>query len=302
MNETGYAGVLRAASAVTTATALLLGAAAAGAADDPFARVQVEQKIRLVAKLITDSSAAQRIVASGNVEAVGRLDEARVHQALAEELLRRGDLAGARQAADDALRRVALARRLAPDAPARREAARQRHEQLSSGVERLIDAWRARAGTLSGPDSEDLAAAMGLLGTARQQAQEGRFDSANQTLVQAEGHVLAGMNRSLHATTIDYTVRASNPAEEFQQELARHRGFAELLPLAIRDLKPRPEALAQIERFGEASGALHQQALQQLQTGDTAQALVHIRNATLFLQRALSAAGVTAPQPTGKSP
>ena len=106
MNETGYAGVLRAASAVTTATALLLGAAAAGAADDPFARVQVEQKIRLVAKLITDSSAAQRIVASGNVEAVGRLDEARVHQALAEELLRRGDLAGARQAADDEIGRA----------------------------------------------------------------------------------------------------------------------------------------------------------------------------------------------------
>jgi hypothetical protein len=279
VNDAGCAGVLRAASVVTAAAALFLGAAPVGAADDASARVQVEQKIRLVARLISDSPAAQRIIASGNAEAVGHLDEGRVHQALAEELLARGDLAGARRNADDALRHVALARRLAPDAPARQD-----------------------AGTFSGPDSEDLTAAMGLLGTSRQQAQEGRFDAANQTLVQAEGHVLAGMNRSLHATTIDYTVRASNPAEEFAQELARHRGFAELLPLAIRDLKPRPEALAQIERFGEASGALHQQALLQLQTGDTAQALIHIRNATLFLQRALSVAGVTAPQPTGKPP
>ena len=136
----------------------------------------------------------------------------------------------------------------------------------------------------------------------RQQAQEGRYEEANQSLAQAERHVLAGMNRTLNATTLDYTVRASTPVEEFQIELARHRGLADLIPLAVRDLQPRADALALIERYGESRSALYGQALQQFQSGDVVQALAHLRNATLFVQRALLAAGLVAPQPTGTTP
>jgi hypothetical protein len=192
-----------------------------------------------------------------------------------------------------------MARRSAPDAPARREAARQRHDQLLASVERLVEALRAR--TRSG-DATDLTAAVGLVSVARQHAQEGRYDEANQALTQAERHVLAGMTRTLNATTLDYTVRASSPLEEFQNELARHKGLAELVPLAVRDLRPRPDAVALIERYGETSTQLHSQALQQFQAGDIPQALTHLRNATLYVQRALLAAGLVAPQPTGNTP
>ena len=290
------------ARALALAAALLLAGAPAAAADDAALRLQLEQKIRLVSTLISDSPAAQRITSSGNPQAMAHLDEGRVHHAVAADLLTRGDLPGARQAVDDALRHLSLARRLVPDAPARQAAARQRYEQLLASLERLLDAWRARSDILANDDGQDHAAAQGLIGIGRQQAQEGRFDEANRSLAQAERHVLAGMNRTLHATTLDYTLRSTSPAEEFQNELARHRGFVDLLPLAVRDLQPRAEALVLIERYSENSRTLETQALQQFKAGETTQALESLRNATLFLQRALSATGLAAPPPTGITP
>lgn len=283
------------------AAALLVGGGAAQAQphDEAAQRAQVEQRLRLVASLLSDSRRAQRITASGSSEAVAHLDEGRVHHSLAGELLAKGDLAGARKAADEALKHLGMASRHVPDAPSRREAARARHEQLLASVERLLESLRARAGQA---EATDVTAAMGLVSVSRQHAQEGRYEEANQALGQAERHVLAGMNRTLNATTLDYTVRASSPVEEFQIELARHRGLADLIPLAVRDLQPRADALALIERYGESRSALYGQALQQFQSGDVVQALAHLRNATLFVQRALLAAGLVAPQPTGNSP
>lgn len=302
MSEWCHAGVARAGAVVVSASVLLFGGLPSRAADDNGARALLEQKMQLVSTLISDSPTAQRIGSSGNLQALNHLNEGRVHHALAQELLAAGDLAGARRAADDALRHFGLARRMVPDAPARQAAARRRHEQLLASVERLIDAWRSRAAAQVPGDANDLTAAIGLVGMSRQHAQDGRYDEAIQSLAQAERHVLAGMNRTLHAATLDYTLRSATPAEEFQTELARHRGFADLLPLALRDLKPRPDALALIERYSETSTTLQAQALQKFQAGDATQALTQIRSATLYVQRALLAAGLVTPQPTESPP
>jgi tetratricopeptide (TPR) repeat protein len=291
-------------SAALTA-ALLVGSGTAHAQTQPSSteeatqRAQVEQRLRLVATLLSDSRRARRIIASGSSEAVAHLDEGRVHHSVAGDLLVKGDLDGARKAADEALKHLGMASRHAPDAPARREAARARHEQMLASVDRLLESLRTRAGPA---EASEVTSALGLVALSRQHAQEGRYEEANQTLSQAERHVLAGMNRTLHATTLDYTVRASTPIEEFQIELARHRGLAELIPLAVRDLQPRGDARALVERYSESRSALYGQALQQFQSGDVVQALAHLRNATSFVQRALLAAGLVAPQSTGTAP
>lgn len=275
--------------------ALIAGAAAA---HDDALRVQVEQKIRLSASLVGDRGTAQRIAASGHTQAMAHLDEGRVHQSLAEDLLARGDYAGARAAADDALRHLGMARRLVPDAALKVAAARSRHEQQLASLERLVDAWRTRGGG----DGQALTDVMGVLGQARAAAQEQRWDEAQQRLAQAERQVLEGLSRTLGAATLDYTVRPATPAEDFQQELARQRGFAELVPLALRDLKPRPEAVVLVERYSETSQSLRAQALQRFEQGATDEALVQIRNATLYLQRALQAAGLVVPPGNGNPP
>lgn len=286
-------------SACTLAAALLVSWPLQVFANDDALRQQLDQKIRLTANLISDSPSAQRIGASGNAEAVGHLDEGRLHHSMAVDLLAKGDHMGARKAVDLALRHLAMARRLVPDAPARQALARRRHEQLLGSVERLLESWRARTSGQAGDDGTDMATALGLVAAARRHAQDGRFDEANQTLTQAESSVLAGMNRSLHATTLDYTVRPASVAEAFQHELARLQGFIELLPLAVRDLRPGAEATTLIERYRETSNTLQQEAVSQYQSGQADEALTLIRNATLYVQRALLAAGLVAPQPTG---
>jgi hypothetical protein len=132
-------------------------------------------------------------------------------------------------------------------------------------------------------------------------AGEKRYDEATALLAQAERHVLEGMNSLMHAATLDYSSRPANTAEELEQELARQRGLAELVPLALADLKPRPEAVALIERYAETAATLRAQALLQQQAGDSAAALVLAKNATLYVQRALQTAGLAVPQATGET-
>lgn len=282
----------------SAAVLLLAAAAAAGPtwAQDDSHRAQVEQRIRLTARLLADSPTAQRIIASGDQGAIGHFDEGRVHQSLAEDRLAQGDLAGARRAVEEALRHIGMARRMVPDARARQAVARLRFEQLYPSVTRLLDAWRNRAGTASDPamvhanDQADAARAAQL---------EGRHEDAVRMLADAERQVLAGIQHLLHASTLDYTERPATPAEELKIELARHQSLSELVPIALVDLKPPPEAVALIERYQEASRALRMRATQSAQRGNTIEALAHVRSALLYLERALAAAGVTSPTPTG---
>ncbi len=284
--------------------ALAMPVAPAAADDDVAARAAIGQRLRLTASLMADGSTAQRIVASGNQRAVAHLNEGRVHHALAQDLLAKGDLPAARQAADEALKNLSQARRLVPDAPGQQAIVRTRYDQMLASLDRLMDSWRQRlASTAAGNSGDsDLVAATAQLQAARALAAEARFAEAVQILTAAESHVLSGMNRLMHASTLDYTARATTPNEEYQQELARHRGLADLVPLAVNDLKPRPEAVVLIERYTEASSSLRNQAQQRFAAGDTQQALAHLRNALLYVQRALTAAGLVVPQAVGVTP
>lgn len=281
--------------------ALALATLSAQALDD--ARVQVEQRIRLTAALLADSRAAQRISSSGNPQAVGHLDEGRVHHTLALERLARGDVDGAREAVDHALHHMGLARRLVPDDADRRAAARSRYTELMASTDRLIEAWRARAAeSATAGDATDMTAALGLLGRSRDLAESGRHIEALALLQAAQFHVLAAVNQLLDAATLDYTERPATPAEAYRIEQARLQGMADLVPLALQQLQPAPDARLLIERYQDTSRRLRIQAQQRHEAGDTGQALDHLRNASQYLQRALAAAGVVTPEPAGGTP
>jgi hypothetical protein len=279
--------------ALTAALLLLALCSAALAADD--AKTQAEQRVRLAARLIADSPAAQRIQASGNATAVSHLDEGRLHLSVADEALKAGDYAKARKTADDALQHLGMARRLVPDAPAHQLVLRQRHEQQLASMERLIEAWRVRAGAAS---NSALLDATGLVGQARRLGEEQRYDESLQTLALTERRVLDGLGRAMASRELDYTARAATPAEAYQLEMTRHSALAELVPLALREMQPRADARALIERYLLSGKALHAQALQRFEAGDAATALATLRSASGYVERALNAAGVVTPNPT----
>jgi hypothetical protein len=283
------------------AMGLLLAAGTALAADDS-ARAQLEQRIRLTARLIGDATTGQRITASGHVRATSLLAEGKVHQAVAEQALADGDLALARREVDEALRLIGQARRLVPDALAHQAAAQQRYTQRLATLDRLLQAWplsapQAEVAVAAAGDGGDRLAATALLSDARQLAGDQRYDEANQQLTRAEARLLAGMNRLLHQRTLDYSSRATTPADVFFEALARHESLIELVPVALAELKPGAEAQTLVERYSDTSRRLRQQAVQRQQQGDLALALDDLHNAVLYVQRALAAAGVAMPAP-----
>jgi hypothetical protein len=270
-------------------------------ADD--ARTQAEQRVRLAARLIGDSAAAQRIQASGNQVAISHLDEGRLHLSVAEEALKAGDAAKARKSAEESLQHLGMARRLVPDEPSHQQALRQRHELQLATAQRLVEAWRVRAaGKPLGNTDSALLDATGLVGQARQQGDEQRFDDSLRTLAAAEQRLLEGFTRLFASRELDYTPRAANPAEAYHDEMAGYSGLSELVPVAVRELAPRADARQLIERYTKSAQALHAQAQQRFEAGDRDGALANLRSAVMYVQRALSAAGVVTPAPTGSPP
>jgi len=283
------------------ALACALAAATSIAADD--ARTQAEQRIALVSRLVADSPAAQRISTSGQSAAISHHDESKLHLARAQDAFKAGDYALARRAADEALMHLGHARRMVPDAPTRQQGLRFRAEQQQEALERLLEAWRARAAAAGATGDNDLLDATGLIGNARTLVQNGRHEEALQQLGAAQERLVRGMGRSYASTReVDYTARAATPAEAFHVELAQYGAMADLLPVAVAQLRPRADALALIERYRQSATALHGQAHRSYERGDSSAALASLRSAELYLQRALSAAGVVTPLPTDEKP
>jgi hypothetical protein len=284
--------------AMPTALALgLLVASGLASADD--ARSQAEQRVRLAARLLADSPAAQRIQASGHTAAISHLDEGRLHLSVAEQALQAGDHARARQSADESLQHLGMARRLVPDQPLRQQALRQRYEQQLASVERLVEVWRQRA---DGRDGNALLDAIGTVGLARRLGEQQRYDDSLRALAAVEQQLVTGLARVFPSRELDYTPRSSDAAGAFGDEMASYAVLSELVPLAVRELSPRADARALIERYLQSAQALHAQAQKRFETGQSEAALATLRSATLYLQRALSAAGVVTPLPTGPSP
>lgn len=274
--------------------AVVLGTVPGVHANEDAVRAQVEQKLKLSAAMLADNATLQRVAASGNPAAMSNLDEGRVHHAHAQDQLARGNLQAARQAVDEALRHIGVARRLAPDLAGRQASLRHRYEQHLASTERLVQAWRSRASTAGESERGAVTSALGLLDAARQHASSGRYESAQASLASAEKDVLEGMAR-LIGTTVDYTPRFANAQEEFIHELTRHQALLDLLPVAIRDLQPREQARALIEQHRQRSHALQAQAVQEHSAGQTERALPLLRDAIHQLQQGLVAAGLVMP-------
>ena len=283
-------------TAQTLALGLLL---AAGLAIADNERTQAEQRVRLAARLIADSPAAQRIQASGNAVAISHLDEGRLHLSTAEEALKAGDAAKARKCAEETLQHLGMARRLVPDQPARQQALRQRHEQQLVTVERLVEAWRVRAGTSA---DNALINATGLVGQAKRLGDEQRYDDSLRTLSAVELQLLGGFTRLFASRELDYTARAANATEAYHDEMASYSSLSELVPVAVRELAPRADARQLIERYTKSAQALHLQAQQRFEAGNRDGALANLRSAVMYVQRALAAAGVVTPAPAGSTP
>lgn len=256
-----------------------------------------QQKLELVAKLLDGSSAA-RIDASGQNEARTALGAARKLHAQAVDDLRAGNAAAAERALNEALALISRARTLTPDPAVVAREQRMRYGQMIASIESVQASYLhhlAHTGRRPETDLRWLAVSR-LVDSARNYAERGSFAQANQLLVRAEGDLLAALESVLGGTTLEYAHHFANPQEEFDHELARNRNYRELIPLAVTELKPSPDAVLRVDHYLNASLALRKEAEKLAVNRDLNGALDNIRRSTSELQRALLAAGLVVPK------
>lgn len=257
----------------------------------------VRSKETMVRRLLTDSPVAQRIVLSSNVEAKVLFGRAQEQYGAASSALKAGDLVRANDAFNDALWSVGKARQLVPDDANQRVEQKVRYGRLLESTDTLRASYsrhlaRSRA---TGADRE-LAQIDSLMAEGRNLANTEQLGEAIRALEKAEQVLMAGINRTLGSTTIEYSEKFNSPAEEFGFELERNNSFADLIPLAVAELRPGDDAKRLIDRYVEQNRALRERAQSEAQSKDYAAALKTLRSGTSDLQRALVAAGLVVPQ------
>lgn len=265
---------------------------------DPHLRELIKQKQAFLDQLIGDSLAAARITASGNAEAQQFMGGARQQYMKAVGVLQSGDLDAANALLNESIWMMGMARRLVVDEAHRINEYRARYEQLLASIESLRTSYRSHLSRLGRSEDEDAGwrTVNRLTEQARALAGAQQLAEANRTLFQAESSLLAAFSSVLGTSTIDYTPRFSDAADEFRFEFERNRNYAELVPLAIAELKPSGDAVRLIARYVESDRAFRDRAQKLAANRNYREALNNIRSGTAELQRALAIAGLSVPQ------
>jgi hypothetical protein len=259
-------------------------------------------KLELVKRLLGDLTAKQRIANSDSTEAKRLLGAATENCAKAEALVGANNLAGAEPLINEALKQITAARRAVADPVPKMSALKLRYSQVLDSVQASYAAFerRAKESGKSGAEGGELNRIADIIQSAKVLAAGDQMEPAINTLGSAEKNLLAGMSRLLGATTLDYTHRASTPAEAFEYQLARNRSYASLVPIAVEQMQPKEETLKLIEKNLAENVRLRALAREQADKKDFESALASIDAGTALLQRALALAGLALGPSTGE--
>lgn len=261
----------------------------------------VRSKEAMVRRLLTDSPVAQRIVLSNSAEAKALFGRAQEQYSAASSALKTGDLARANDAFNDALWTVGKARQLVPDDANQKVEQKVRYNRLLESTETLKASYSrnlTRSKTVGA--ERELAQIESLVAEGKNLANTEQLTEAIRALERAEQMLTAGINRTLGSATLEYAEKFDSPADEFAFELDRNKSFADLVPLAVGELRPGEDAKRLIDRYIEQNRSLREQAQGEARLKDYAAALKTLKTGTSSLQRALLAAGLVVPQQEAK--
>ena len=265
----------------------------------------LEQKAAMLDRVLNQSPVAARVAGSGNEAARKHFATARELLAHARELTTDGALRGADALLNEAIYEVSRAQQLVPDPGSQQAAERARYEQLENSVAALrrtaLIALPATAPKRNESREQVGAHADVLVDQATSLARSNRYIEANKQLDAALMLLLNDASARLAGHTIVYDVRFADRKEEFDFELERFRSFERLVPLALLEFRPSPEARVLVDRHVAQATELRQRGEAQL-SRDPLAAIKDVTEGTDALRRALQAAGLQVPQTMGGSP
>lgn len=267
----------------------------------PISAQQVEQKAAMLNRVLNESPVAARIANSQNEQARRHFANARDLTLHARSLVAEGQLRAADSLLNEAIFEVSKAQQMVPDPGTQQAAERARYSQLEDSVAALRRT--AQIALPNAPEAkraeseQNLRAAEALVDQAVALAKSDKYIEANRQLDKALMLLLKDASQRLAGHTIVYDHRFANRREEFDFELNRHRDFERLVPLALLEFRPSPEARALVDRHVAQARELRDRGEAQF-ARDPLAAIRDIVDGTESLRRALQAAGLALPQST----
>jgi hypothetical protein len=275
-------------------------AEAARAPARPAVSAQIlEQKFTMLDKLLNQSPVAARVLTSQNEEARRHFTSARELVSHAQALSGSGLLRGADALLNEAIWEVSRAQQLVPDPGTQQASERVRFTQLEDSVAALqrtaLIALPPANGRQADSTERTTTRASLLVEQAVALARADRYIEANKQLDEALMLLLKDASTRLAGHTIVYDRRFADRREEFDFELARFHSFERLVPLALLEFRPTPEALVLVKRHVAQAQEARERA-EGLVQRDAMAAIRGVTEATDSLRRALEAAGLVVPQ------
>lgn len=132
-----------------------------------------------------------------------------------------------------------------------------------------------------------------LVTEAKASADKGEYEAGIQSLNKAERLVTQAIQKMLDSQTIVYDLNFETPAEEYDYEFKRYKGYEELIPVAIEEKKPAESVVKLMDTYVEKGRAQKTEAERLAKAGNYPDAISLMLSATEEIRRALRLAGVS---------
>jgi hypothetical protein len=273
------------------------GAGSAPASAPPSTnRDQVQRRIASTATLISTSSGAKQVEASGKPEALAKLKLAREQHAQAQAAFDAGDMDATNKLLYAVAKSLmeAVARASPEQVTARKE--RADFDARLESTRTLLDASR-RIAQEKGQGNTDLVKKIETLITqANALAQGNKLGEARQVLDQAYGAVRGAIGVMRSGDTLVRSLNFANKEEEFHYEVDRNDTHRMLVQVLLADRRAGNTSMdSMINKAMDESAQLRQQADDMARRKDFDAGVKTLEESTRSLVKAIRAAGVYIP-------
>ena len=260
-------------------------------------KADVNQKIMFANMLLTSKNS--KSVASSNIsEAIEMQKKAKQSLESAKSQLKAGDNAKAYKNAENAIALLKKSTKLVPN-ESQIAHMKERNKELLVSVKDFEASHKEnyeRVAKKQGKDAAvdyDKAKVKSLKSSAAELANKGDYGQANKNLQEAQHLITTAIHKMLDKQTIVYDLNFESAEEEYEYELKRFEGYAELIPIAVEQKKPAAGAKKLMESFVEKGKNLRDRAINKAKEGDFPTAIAMLQDATKDVRRGLRMIGVS---------
>ncbi|MEN8760897.1 MAG: hypothetical protein ABF290_00585 [Thiogranum sp.] len=254
----------------------------------------IDSKLKLLGKLVNDSTAAKRITASTNEQALELLANAREAWQHATAARESGDLNASEQHVKQGLDTISAASRMVEDVGRVQLMQQQRYQQLRKRVLSFSEAFQRAVAEKPGQsvgDYLDQPGVSGLMLEAEGLAHKGDYVAANRRLVQAADAVEQALSLARDKETLVHELKFDSPEDEYAYEIQRNKGYQQLIDLLKHKRTGSDTKLVYVQKMVVENDRLCEEAEVLVKQGDVQAAIRELEKGTVKLERALRASG-----------